>query len=234
MIINKIKKLINLYENKTEKEAYLVAKELADTLKTYLNLHPNDNNMRLKYALFLFDSLLHDDIEAIEQLNKIIEQDQKNINAWFLLAYIKDRSSFIDEQLFAKLCTLKSSDNCMQSMIEYIKSWYYIHNNEKDYEQSLINSINLCDKYVYNYVSLGIFYMQKKKIIEGQNLLRKALDNIKHVYSEEYPYPDILDIEEFFNERIKGIHLSQSNYEITLESFDPSSPWVTGNFKGTK
>lgn len=231
MIINKIKTLTNQYSKKTGKEAYFIAKELAFVLETYLESYPNDITMRLKYALVLYDSLLHDDVEALEQLNKIIISDPKNINAWLLSAYIKAHLSFIDDQFFINFCNIKSSDKCIQSMIEYMKSWYYIHKSDKEYEKSLIDSINLCDKHVNNYTELAQLYMRNNKIIQGQQLLKKALDNVKLIYPQEPHYFDILDIEEFFNEYIKGIHLSQSNYETILESFDPNSVWITGVFK---
>ena len=130
---------------------------------------------------------------------------------------------------------IKTSDKPLMSLVEYSKSSYYLVKKDfEGYEKCLMRSIELCDQYLSNYVDLGQFYIKKGYLTKGYALMRKGLENLEYIYDEKHPYGDVLNLEEFFNERFKGIHLSRANYEIILESFDPKSPWITGDFINRK
>ncbi len=184
----------------------------------YLNLHPYDTEIWLKYALCMYDLAEGSDYPE-ECLRKILEYDQNNLSATMLLVYINAHDSHISDQLFRQLCALKSDDNEILSMIEYEKIWYY--KDDENYEKVLVNSVRLCNKHVWNNVNLGRLYITKGEFKKGQELILKGLENIKLIYNNDTIY-DELSVEEYFNETIKGIHLSRSNYNCIIGSLDPN------------
>lgn len=224
---NELNKLIKSFNDQRSKET---AERLEAFLENYLKYNPLDIEMLVKLALTVYRSPLHDDLKAIEYLEKALALDQYNIKITLLLIYIIINCKFFDDESFNKLCKLRSKNKELMSLIEYTKSWYYLFKNDNlMYEKSLYHSIKLCKNYVWNYVDLGRFYIEKGNIRKGYELMQNGLKNLEYIYDEHHPR-NILDIEEFFNERFKGIHLSNANYKIILESFDPKSPWITGDF----
>lgn len=220
-------KLIKVFNEQNTKQS---AEALELFLDCYLANNSSDVEMWVKLALTVYRSPLHDDLKAIDCLEKALLTDPKNIKVMLLLIYVIYHCIYFDEELFKRLCNLQTQDNELMSLIEYTKSWYYqFKENDELYQKTLNNSIELYDQYVWNYIDLGRFYIGKGNLAKGSDLMKKGLNNLKYVYDDSHPY-DILDIEEFFNERFRGIHLSKSNYEIILESFDSKSPWITGDF----
>lgn len=219
------KKDYNIHHNR------IYAEQLQLMFEDYLRKNPYDTEIRIKFSFVLYRSLLNANICAIECLEKILEYEPNNILVSLIIFYIHQHESVVDQEVFEKISNLQTNDTEIQSMIEYAKSWY--RDNYDDYEKCLVKSIQLCDKYLWNYVDLGQLYIKRKDLAKGYALIKKGLENFEYVYDEQRPQ-DILDIEEFFNERFKGIHLSKPNYEIILESFDPNSPWITGDFKNYK
>jgi len=205
--------------------------ELRIKFKEYLKENPFDTEIWIKFALLLYSSLLHEDLGAQKCLEKILEYDPNNIKVILFRAYIIEHYSYIDDNLFASLNKIISTDNSLMSLVEYSKSSYYylVQENFDEYENCLLRSIKLCDQYLSNYIDLGQYYLKKGYLQKGYDLMNQGLKNFEYVYDDNHPH-DILDIEEFFNERFKGLHLSRSNYEIIFESFDPKSPWITGDF----
>jgi tetratricopeptide (TPR) repeat protein len=235
-MINK-KKLMHFFYSDDYDYDRNKAEELRIIFKKYLKENPCDTEVWIKFALLLYSALLHEDLKAQKCLETILEYDANNIQVKLFLVYIIEHYSYIDEDLFEILNKIKTPNKELMSLVEYSKSSYYYLTKEDfdSYELCLKKSIELCDKYVSNYVDLGQFYIKRGNIQQGYELMKKGLQNVEYVYDEAHPY-DILDFEEFFNERFKGIHLSDSNYKIILESFDPLSPWITGDFtrkKGT-
>ena len=206
------------------------AEKLRIIFKKYLKENPYDTEIWLKFILLLYLAPLHEDLGAIKCIEKVLEYDPHNVKALLLLYYIHEHIGTAELGLFEKVSNFKTSDSEIQSMIEYGKSWYYQDNDNYDnYEQCLIRSIELCNKHVSNYISLGQYYLIKGKLTQGSALMKKGLSNVKNIIDDDYKY-NALDIEEFFNERFKGIHITDINYGIIIESFNPTSPWVTGDF----
>lgn len=192
----------------------------------YLSDNPCDTEVWLNYTMCMYR--LAEDVDYAEEcLKKILDYEQNNIFATMLLVYIGAHSAYLDDYLFRLLCNLKTENKEILSMIEFEKIWYYI--GSEMYEKVLLESVKLYDKHVWNNVHLGWIYLEKGDIKKGQQFLKKGLDNVEFVYDGR-PY-DELSVEEYFNENIKGIHLSKPNYESILESFDQKSPWITGDFK---
>ena len=191
----------------------------------YLSNNLYDTEIWLKYAVCMY-RLAEETDWAEACLKKILEYDPHHIYATMFLAYIRAHSSYLDDYLFNLLCNLETENKEILSMIEYEKIWHYL--DDEMYEKVLTNSVEFYDKHVWNNVKLGWINLEKGDIKKGQELLKKGLDNVEFVYDGR-PY-DKLSVEEYFNENIKGIHLSQPNYEMILESFDPKSPWITCDF----
>lgn len=196
------------------------------SFKEYLENNSQDTEVWLAYALVM-NSLAEGEDYSVNCLWSILTYDPSNINATMLLVYILAHNSYVDDDLFKQLCNLRTEDKEVLSMIEYEKIWYYT--SDLLYEKVLLNSIELCDTHVYNFVKLGNFYIRRGYIAKGRDFLKKGLDNVKLIY-DNHSYQNILNVEEYFNEQLKGIHLTDSNYKIILESFDPKSPWITGDF----
>lgn len=207
------------------------AEEFRIIFKGYLKENPYDTEILVKFALLLYLGPLHEDLKAQKCLETILEYDPNNIQVKLFLVYIIEHYAHIDEDLFEMLNQIKTSDKAIMSLVEYSKSsYYYLIKKDFDaYEKCLARSIELCDKYVSHFVDLGQFYIKRGNLTKGYDFLKKGFKNVEYVYDETLPY-DTLDIEEFFNERFKGIHLTDSNYKIILESFDTNSPWITGDF----
>jgi tetratricopeptide (TPR) repeat protein len=224
-------KLINIFKNEKTKEA---AEDLELFLEEHLAKNPYDTEIWIKLALVVYWAPLYDDLKAAECLKKILKYNPKNVRAILLLVYILDHCMGFDDDLFKQLCDTCTDNEEYMSMIEYVKTSYYFDKDEALYQASFEKSIECCDRFVWNHVKLGQFFLYKKNLEKGYYYLQKGIMNIEYVYDEHHPYPDALDIEEFFNERFKGIHMTQSNYEIIMESFDHNSPWITGDFINPK
>ncbi len=188
------------------------------TFDEYLSMHQKDTEIWLRYALCMYTFAEGTDYPE-ECLRKILEYDPNNLYAIMLLAYINAHDSHISDQLFIQLCNLKSNDNEILSMIEYEKIWYYT--DDENYKKVLIKSVELCDKHVWNKVNLGRLYISEGDIKKGQELIIKGLDNVKLIYTDDTVY-DELSVEEYFNEVIKGIHLTDCNYNCIVGSLDPN------------
>ena len=96
-------------------------------------------------------------------------------------------------------------------MIELVKSWYYQRKgNNELYEKYLLNSISYCNKHVSNYTELANFYAKKGKKDEAVKFAKKAISNIKVVYTRG-SITDITDVEDFINEFFKGTLITEPN-----------------------
>jgi len=63
-----------------------------------------------------------------------------------------------------------------------------------------LSSISYCDQHVKNYKYLAYFYAQKGQKDKARKFAKKAIDNVKVVYTQDSPTTDITDVEEFINE----------------------------------
>ena len=220
-IINKI--TIQFIESSPNKR-YDIAEKLEQSFEEYLQSHPQDSKMWIKLALFVYNLPLADDFKAINCLKTVLIFDHNNYQAVLLLGYIKEFLCYIDDELFHTLCKLITHDNEIASMIEYEKFFYYRYKQNKELiEQSLLKSISLYDKHVWNNIDLGRFYLSNKQFEKAKQYITNGFNNIQYVYqSNDFRNGklDPIDVEEFFNERLKGIHLSCINYDILKEQYD--------------
>ncbi len=177
-------------------------------LENYINQYPKDLDMLLRFAVFELNYPIYDHIKSIEAIDKILELDSNNIDTLLLLSYIKHfMLGDIDQKMLKKFAQVKTDDLQKLSMLEYVKSWFYDREKNYDmYEKTLLKSISLYSKHVYNNLDLGRFYLKQGNLIEAKKLLLSALNNIELVFPDvDYEY-DCTDVNKIFYEFIKGTH----------------------------
>jgi len=182
---------------------------LTKLFSSYLKDNSYDTDTWIKFAL-ISHGLLKNDAQAIECLTTILTYNPGNLYVTMLLIFIAKKTGSIPDDLFEQLCNLQPASKELLSLIEYQKSWYYLEKDESLYRYTLENSLDLCGKFVWNLKALGTFYFLDYKISTGRSLFEKALKNIHHIYSmDEYEHIGIINIDEFFNARLKGTHIMQ-------------------------
>ena len=178
----------------------------------YLKKHPNDIEMILRQARYVLAPPLAYLPKALDCIYAVLSIDSNNIEAYLLWACILNfMLGGVDADLFNRLSNLKTDNLDKQSMIEHVKSWYYRDQNMHDlYEITLINSINIYSYNVWNYRDLGRFYMEHGRKDEGQKLIKKAMDNVKNVFPDNYDYSnyDLTDVQSYFDSLIRGTRIT--------------------------
>ena len=215
----------DIYKTTSIENEYIVIERIEKIIDEYLKNNPYDTEIWILQALLVYESPLNDLMKTINCLKKVLIFDPNNTTAALFLGYVYEYSSYIPEDFFHKLLNIKSDNNEIASMIEFVKYFYYRYKeNNELIEQTLLQSIALCSNHVWNNIKLDQFYLQNKQIDKAKDYIFQGFNNIQYVYHKEdfkqnFKY-NPFDIEEFFNERIKGTHLSWVNYDSIKETFD--------------
>ena len=199
-------------------------KSLYRFISEQINRDSKDVEFWISLAIAIVRPPLVDEERSIQFLKKALAIDHNNPTALLILAYVYEHElGGIDDMLLHQIKNLHTDSNEVNSMLKYVASWSYRENkkyNPEEEERLLKESILLCDKHVWNYKHLARLYAKQKQHLKINCLLEKALKNVKKVYSHS-DYYDITDIDEFINERIKGIYLSKSNLEFIQKDIIP-------------
>lgn len=186
----------------------LMVEHIIELFENYLKVYPYDNEIRIKYILFVYLEQ-NDETEAISQLQKILENDPKNIIAKLMFGYVFNYSTYVNEEAFDVIFSIETSDTEYLSLKEYEKSWYYDLKDKKKCKESLIKSIEYCDSFVCNYKYLGIYYLfDEEDYKKAYYCFQRALNNVKYVFKINENY-DFLSIENFIDGRLKGIIITE-------------------------
>ncbi|WP_253287556.1 tetratricopeptide repeat protein [Clostridium bornimense] len=179
----------------------------------------NENiDLWIKLGVTVLCPPLVDYEKALKCVEKIYELDNDNLYALILECYTHHfELGGVDSKMYHKLNNIKTDNKKLLSMIKYIMSWYYRFEDYENREKLLIESINLCDRFVCNFNELGYIFFRQNKLSESQAMYKKALDNIQLVYPKEN-YIDFTDIKELIFEEILGIHITDSNKEYIEKS----------------
>lgn len=198
----------------------LQTEALEKLLETALQKEPKDIELWFKLAIVELIPPLADYYKSIECLNKILEYDHNNPYALLLMAYIYDtRLGGVDDVLFNRLCEVHVENKELQSLIELAKAWhyrfpYYLKNKDGDlYEKFMLKSIELCKTHVYSYLELARYYINEGKKKLAIKLLKRALQNITIIYTRILHKEDYTDVNEYIDENIKGVHITDMNYD---------------------
>jgi len=185
----------------------------------------NDINFWLSLTVVIIQPPFGDEETGIAFVQKALSINPSNPIAFLILAHIYEyQLGGIDDMLLHQIKNLVTDSNEINSMLKYVASWSYRESKKEDPEMEeklLKESIELWDKHVWNYEQLARLYLKQKRYLEINSLIKKALKNITKVYSKVVDDYDITDINEFLNERIKGIHLNYICVGIVEEKLVP-------------
>ena len=218
ILLGKLKYLSDQWRREND-DANTPQVKMETLIEEYLKDNPDDVEMLIILALTVDTVPLADCEKAVTILKKVLEIDPHNAYALIICAYIETHNMVMSDDIFERLCAIHNDDPEIMSMIEFVKAWgHETYKDYENYEKSLLKSIELCKHHSRNYKSLGYLYIKRGRVYEGKELLKKALLNIKHIYSQNPENKhEIYDINEFLNERIKGIHVTEPNFEFLEE-----------------
>lgn len=203
LTIHKVKELCASLNGFTDEKLT----EIEAVIKKYLEDHPKDTDMWLRLTMLEMTPPWEDPDRMVTYLNAILSYDPHNIQAVLALAYIEDLFfGRMKDTTRNALYQLKTKDPEILSMIEYAKSFDYLEKNRELGVQHLTQSILYWDKHVNNLRALGRYYLENGEVEKGQNLIKRALNNIQGIYRTDIINTDITDIDKFFNYYYKGIH----------------------------
>jgi len=220
LLIQKIKSLTKAYyKMPIGKRNIVPLEEIKNLINEYLEKHPQDTDIRLRLVMLEYTPPWEDPEQLGKYLNDIFKYDPNNIYAILILADVENFFwGEITDLLFKRLSNLSSKDPEIMSMIELAKAWYFEEKgNDKLYEKHLLNSIKYCDKHVKNYRALANFYAEKGEKSKAKKFAKKAINNIKEIFTQGSSITDVTDVENFFNEFFKGTCTDKDNLDSLQE-----------------
>jgi tetratricopeptide (TPR) repeat protein len=183
-----------------------------------LRQDPKNIDLWMKLAIIELTIPLVDNFKALECINKVYEIDRHNINALILecWTYIYGLGG-IDQRLLEKLSDAKTSDNKSLAIISYLKSWHYWRlgeGNDTEKEQYYLReSILHHPGLIHVYTTLCKIYMEKGKLQEAEETMKKAIENLllnkEHRVESDDPY----DFEDYIDTFFTGMFYADSYYE---------------------
>ena len=188
--------------------------EMEKLLEQALLQNPQNINLLLRLAILEQEVPLADHHKSIAVLESVLKIDPSNAIALILLAYVHYHNiGVINGSLFEQLISNPTKDPEIKSMLKYTASWLYApQNDKKNVEKWLIESITECQSHVYNYSNLAELSLKQNRYAEAKKLIQHGLKNVEKLYIGNIGYADETDIQEFLGERIKGIYLTDMNY----------------------
>lgn len=168
----------------------------------------------LRFAILVQEVPLADHVKSISILETILTIDTNNPIALLILAYVYYHNiGIIDESLYQQLISNPTNDPEIKSMLKYCASWFYVTRNDNhNVEKMLIESIDACQAHTYNYKKLAELRLRQNQPAGAKQFIKKALINVKKIYTNYTDYINQIDVQQFLGERIKGIYLTDSNY----------------------
>ena len=219
-----IKPLSNLYNEKRDQN---ILAQIEKVLHEYILQTPNDYEAFLRLAITIFSQTNNREDEAIEVLQMIPPTSIWYAKSALIEAYMQEEVTQIDQSLCKKLLALQTPDNEIKSMKYYMTSSYFIYRNEQTYQYMLKKSVKLCNKHVWNLVTLARIY----RIYDTNKckmLICDALDNIEFVGFGHKPDEDITNVDYFIKSYISGVYLTTFNFKDIINDLRPvphKMPW---------
>lgn len=176
---------------------------------------PENTDLWLRLAIVELAPPISDYYKSIYSIEKALSVEKNNIIATLMLAYVNYHYlGGIDEKLLYKINSLKTDHNELNSMLKYATSWFYCAKNIKLQEAYLRESIDIYNGHVWNNYYLAKLSIADGRMDEGKLLIDRALKNVIKIYSIDSFEDDITNVDDFVKERIKGIYLTQENFQI--------------------
>jgi hypothetical protein len=182
-------------------------------IESRLEHEPYNCDLWLRLAVLELAPPISDYYKSVDSIKKVLS-NKNNATAALLLAYVNYYClGGVDDELLNNIKIAVPDNVEFRSMLKYAESWFYDGKDSKMQEACLRESIEIYNGHVWNNYYLAKLYFVDGKEVEGKVLINKALENVVTVYSDESYEYDITSVDEFINEHIKGICLTQENYE---------------------
>lgn len=216
--MNDILRQINILRNaRDDKGVYRLVEE-------QLKHKSNDIELWISLAIVIVTVPIVDYEKSIACLEHALNINNNHPIALIVLAHVYHyQLGGINDMLLHQIKTLHTNSDEINSMLKYVASWSYSYTKKQHYdleEQLLKESIQLCDKHVWNYEHLARLYFEQQRYLEINSLVKKALSNIEKVYGNN-SNTDVTNIDEYINEHIKGIYITSINVESIQEKLIP-------------
>jgi tetratricopeptide (TPR) repeat protein len=198
--------------------------ELYNMVEKELQIGSHTSDVWIKLAITIITVPIVDYEKSIACSEKALAIEHNNPIALIVLAHVYEyQLGGIDDMLLHQIKNLNTGSNEINSMLKYVASWSYSDGKKDDHtieEQLLKESIRLWDKHVWNYMKLVRLYQRQGRYLEINNLIYKALSNITKIY-DGITHPNVTDIDEYINEHIKGIYITNSNVRFIHKDLIP-------------
>ncbi len=197
-----------------------VLEDMVAVLKPYLEENPYDTEMWMNLALTEYCVPIADYGAVIDSLNWILTYEPNNIKVLLMLAYVHEHYYKVQKDLQDKLVLAYAANGEERAMLLYVQNWYYRDQGDSEIVEELLKkSIAAFPDFVLPHVELAELYKKTGDSVAAFDHLRNALANIKQVFT--YPrFCDLLDSEKFIDELIKGIVITDINYQSIQELYD--------------
>ena len=179
----------------------------------------------LKMALLQALPPVEDFYEVIKILKAYYQQD-KDVRIWILGSFLSSKWENYKENEFlidAETVLEEAHTNQQKAIIFYLMAFdIFMHSavsEERDnYTELLSHSVELSERFAYNYYRLAEVSERKK----AKELMKKALSQVENVCNEDdckrLTLENFASYDFFLNEHILGIDLSYPNF-LTLKDF---------------
>ena len=151
--------------------------------------------------------------ELLVLIKEVLTYSPNNPIALLILAYRNYLHNKFDETLVYQLISIKTDNQEINSMLLYAASWFYAKIDEKKEEELLLQSIKEYPYHVMNYYALSQLYAKQNKSSEAKKLKQKAFNNVARVLCISESDEILVNTENFINQAVKGIWLSEPAYE---------------------
>ncbi len=197
-----------------------VLEDMVAVLKPYLEENPYDTEMWMNLALTEYCVPIADYGAVIDSLNWILTYEPNNIKVLLMLTYVQEHECRVSKDVQNRLVSPIPANSEEMAMLLYVQTWY--HRDQGDtgiVEKLLKQSIEACPDFVWPHVKLGELYKKIGDLPAATDHLRHSLANVQEVFT--YPgFCDLLDSEKFIDELIKGIVITDINYQSIQELYD--------------
>lgn len=209
-------KFIEIYKEDEE--------EALSFLEKYIDINKEDLEAKISYILYVQSSPFNDFPSALKMLEDLTFRENgykvravilKSFIEYLHMGEIKD-NTFMD----IRECLLNNKNDkyCKQLLIS--KALYYFEDTVR-FIDCLNESISNDQTASYNHFLLGRRLKTINKAQEGNEHIKKAVDNIINIYDLEIlnEYNPI-DFQEFIDEFFRGVNITKPNFDEMVEELN--------------
>lgn len=199
-------KQVHILTNSCEEPKQEQAQNL---LMEYLKIHPQDTGMWLLLIRTECNAPFYDHERIIHYVQHVLSYDPYNPYALLFWAYAnRYLTGMQSEELYNKLCNVRSDDLRIMGMIEIAKAWYLDDIDTERYESALKKSIEYCPDFAMNFKMLGELYAKLGRTEEGKFLIEHGSQNKQEKFKAiaNRKSSDDISLNDFFGQFFAGIY----------------------------